>query len=240
VKALSQAAQKEGKSVSVHLKVDTGMTRLGLLPEEIAPFLDRLKQLPAIRPVGLISHLADADDREFSKRQLASFEKARLAFENRFPSPFLHIANSLSVLDRRYTNYDAVRVGIALYGSYPVRRQSLLRQSRGGLLRPVMSWKSSLLSVKRVPKGTAVSYGMTYRTKRSTQIGVVPVGYADGYPRILSNRAEVLVHGVRVPVAGTICMDMFMVDLGGVRHPKPGNEVVLLGSQGREKIRQKK
>ncbi|MBI2083527.1 MAG: alanine racemase [Deltaproteobacteria bacterium] len=230
-RSLHQYLEGRRESLEVHIKVDTGMTRLGLLPEDLPGFLDELSCFSTIKPVGLISHLADADNEEFSKQQALRFEKGRVEFEKRFPKPFCHIGNSLAALDKRYLNYDAVRLGIVLYGSYPVTRQR--RQNQ---LKPVMQWKSRLVSIKKVPKGTPVSYLRSFTTRRATRIGVVPVGYADGYHRLLSNRAFVLVDGVRVPVAGTVCMDMFMVDLYNVPSARVGSEVVLLGNQGREVI----
>ncbi|MBI2981106.1 MAG: alanine racemase [Deltaproteobacteria bacterium] len=230
-RSLHQYLEGRRESIEVHIKLDTGMSRLGLLPEEVPGFLDELSGWKTIRPAGLISHLADADDEEFSKQQQIRFEKGRVELEKRFPKPFCHIGNSLAAIDKRYLNYDAVRLGIVLYGSYPVQRQR--RQNQ---LRPVMQWKSRIVSTKKLPKGTAVSYLRTFRTKRPTRIGVVPVGYADGYHRLLSNRASLLVGGVRVPVVGTICMDMLMVDLYNAPFAGIGSEVVLMGSQGRELI----
>ncbi len=225
---LNRFLESRGQGMEVQVKIDTGMTRLGVPVAETASFFDELKKLAQLRPVGLISHLADADSEEFTRQQVAGFEKGRVEFLKRFPSVQLHLANSLAALDRRCP-YDTVRLGIALYGSYPV-----IRQQRLNSLKPVMRWRSELVSIKKVVTGTAVSYGRTFKTKRPTLIGVVPVGYADGYPRLASNRGSVLVNGSRVPVVGTVCMDMMMVDLAKVPSAKVGDEVVLLGPQGKD------
>ena len=227
---LNKFLEGRAERLDIHIKVDTGMTRLGVAVQEAARFFDELKEMKGLVPRGLATHLADADDKPFSNRQVVNFEKARMEFQSRFPSAQYHVASSLASIDRRFP-YDACRLGIALYGAYPVKRQSRLVS-----LQPVMHWKTRLIAIRKVPKGTAVSYGRTYQTQRESRIGVVPVGYADGYLRLLSNRAFVLVRGVRVPVAGTICMDMFMIDVSKIAGVKVGDEVVLIGSQGRETI----
>lgn len=229
-RSLNRFLQERNEKMDVHLKIDTGMTRLGVPVDAASDFFDEIKRLEALCPVGLMTHLADAGDVAFSKRQVVGLEKAEIEFLKRFPAAFLHVANSLAAVDRRYL-FDATRLGIALYGAYPVERQR-----RAVDLKPVMRWKSRLIAVKKVPKGTAVSYGRTFVTKKPSRIGVVPVGYADGYPRIVSNRASVLVKGRRVPVIGTVCMELTMVDLTGVPSVRAGDEVVLLGPQGRDCI----
>ena len=229
---LQQFLKRRGERLDIHIKVDTGMTRLGLQPGEAPVFLERLRRFGNLRPAGLMTHLADADDERFSGGQQRRFETVRADFQKKFPAGLLHVANSLASIDRRYTEYDLVRFGIALYGAYPVARQQ-----RVVTLEPVMHWKSRIISVKKVPKGTAVSYGRRYIVRRASRIGVVPAGYADGYPRLLSNRSAVLVRGTRVPVVGTICMDMMMIDLTKLPAAQTGDEAVLLGRQRREKIR---
>lgn len=230
-KDLQRFLEGRRATLDVHIKVDTGMTRLGVLPSAAPRFFATLRRLKNLRPGGLVSHLADADEAGFTGGQVASFERFRVEFQRHFPRPQLHLANSLASIDRQLGPYDLIRLGIALYGAYPVPRQRRLVR-----LEPVMRWRSRLTSVKSVPKGAAISYGRTFITHRQSRIGVVPVGYADGYHRLLSNRADLLVRGRRVPVVGTICMDMMMVDLTQVPAARVGDEVVLLGRQGRELV----
>lgn len=229
--ALQKFLELRREKLEVHIKVDTGMTRLGVLLDEAPRFFDELKRLENLRPTGLMTHLADADDQDFTVRQGNAFERCRAQFQNRFAPAVCHVANSLASVDRRFTEYDLVRLGIVLYGAYPVPRQKKMVE-----LEPVMRWKSRIISIKKVPKGTAISYGRTFIADRASKIGVIPVGYADGYHRRLSNRASVLVRGVRVPIVGTICMDTLMVDLSKIPAAQLGDEVVLLGKQGRETI----
>lgn len=217
-----------GEKLDLHVKIDTGMTRLGVTVEETPRFFEELSKMDCLNPIGLITHLSDADKTDFAGKQIVAFEKARVEFQKRYPAALCHVANSLATVDKRYGDYGAVRLGVVLYGAYPIPRQKKIVS-----LQPVMKWKSRIISIKKVPKGTFVSYGRTFLTKKPSRIGCVPVGYADGYPRLLSNKASVLVRGQRVPVAGTVCMDMFMIDLTTLPSAQVGDEVVLLGPQGK-------
>lgn len=219
----------------IHLKVDTGMTRLGFLPKEVGTVCDRLKELTTLDPIGLLTHLADAGEEKFTTSQIRTFEAARREFEQRFSGmKFYHFANSQASIDQRIGGSDGewmARLGIALYGPYPLERDR-----RKVVLKPVLQWKSRIVSIKRVPPKTEIGYGRTFTTKREGLIGVLPVGYADGYFRSLSNRAKVLVRGRSIPVVGTICMDMMMVDLTSIPQAKVGDEAVLIGRDGGEEI----
>ncbi len=228
------------RSLDVQVKVDTGMTRLGVLPSELTQFLIGLQRLKNLCPVGLLSHLSDASHADFTKKQVDAFFQSIELFHQFFPGKkMLHIANSLATmhgggLGKRSPDSQAEwmgRLGIALYGAYPDG------VDKDVSLRPVMRWRSRLVSLKRVPKKTFVSYGRTYRTHRPSRIGVVPVGYADGYFRNLSNRAEVLIRGKRIPIVGRVCMDMMMVDVTRDPEIRIGDEVVLLGRQQGAEIR---
>lgn len=231
--ALNSYLSHAGKKLPFHLKVDTGMTRLGILPEEIGTFCDRLRSLTCLEPVGLLSHLADAGEKKYTAKQERVFESARREFQERFPeSQLYHLANSQATIDRKTSGASMARFGIALYGAYPLERDKKLID-----LKPVLQWKTKVVTLKKVPPKTSVSYGRTFTTKKESLIGVVPVGYADGYPRLLSNQARVLVRGKSVPVVGTICMDMMMIDLTSIPGVKNGEEVVLIGRSGKEVIR---
>ncbi len=235
---LNQFISRKGKPHPIHLKVDTGMTRLGVPVSEIGIFCDRLKSLSHLIPEGLMTHLAIAGCDEFTGRQKKLFLAARDEFLSRFSTAsYFHLANSRAVIFEKIgesiPSLTMVRLGIALYGAHPQEEDRKLMD-----LKPVLTWKSQLISVKKVPAGTSVSYGRTFTTKKDSWIGVIPVGYSDGYRRVFSNQTHVLMRGRPCPVAGTICMDMMMIDLTGLPSaPKIGEEVILIGQQRKEEIR---
>jgi alanine racemase len=232
-RAISDAAAGAGSSVAVHVKVDTGMGRIGVMPEDAVPFIADTAKLPGISVEGIMTHFADADlrDKEFASRQMDRFESLVRALEDRGISvPLRHAANSAAVLEYGRALLTMVRPGLMLYGYDP------LEQRGGSDLRPVLSLASRIAYLKKVPAGTPISYGRTFVTKRESLIATVPIGYADGYGRGLSNRGEALVRGRRVPVAGRVCMDMIMLDVTDVSGASDGDEVVLIGGQGAERI----
>jgi alanine racemase len=226
--ALSRAAAQAGVQVGVHIKVDTGMGRLGIMPDEAATFARRLLALPGLRLEGVFSHLATAEEEDpaYALGQLARFQQALQGLqESGVQAPLRHIANSAGVVNFRQMHLDLVRPGLLAYGIAPGCKNMPLR------LRPALTWKSRLAFVKRVPKGTSLSYGRTYITVRETTIATVPVGYADGYCRVLSNRGALLVRGRPFPVAGRVCMDHILLDMGDEPNVRVGEEVVLIGWQ---------
>jgi len=234
--ALSYKAAALGVEIGVHIKVDSGMGRLGILPTDLSTFLDTVSALQGIKIAGIMSHFAEADDFN-SKSTIKSFQSFTGAcneLKNRFVG-IRHIANSGAVLNFPDTYCDMVRAGIALYGYHPAGRVGWNDRYAENLI-PAMSFVSRILQVKTVPAGTGISYGHTYKTKKQTTIAVLPVGYEDGFSRLLSNRGQVLVHGHRVPVLGRVCMNMCMVDVSELTSVKAGDEVVLLGQQGQENI----
>ena len=193
-----------------------------------------LKQYPEVVVEGILTHLARADEAEPepTDRQFLLFERLRkILGEKGKEIPCAHIANSSSIIDGRLDAYSMVRPGILLYGAYPHPRH---REKIS--LKPVMTFKTKILSVKKIPPGSAVSYGGTWVSKRESLIAILPVGYADGYPRHLSNRGEVLLKGRRVPVVGRVCMDLTVIDVTDVPGTAIGDEVVLIGEQGGERI----
>jgi alanine racemase len=228
-RGIAAVARAAGQSVGVHLKIDTGMGRIGLAADgPVLELAELLAHEPGIAWEGLMSHLADADDpdpaytREQYRRFLGVVERLRRA--GREP-PLLHLANSAATFRFPGLHLDQVRVGLALYG--------LLSGVPGAeALRPALRLVSRLVLVKQLPPGHGVGYGHTFRTTRRTRIGIVPVGYADGYRRGLSNRAWVLIGGRRVPVVGRVSMDQIAVALPDSLEAAPGDEVVLLGRQG--------
>jgi alanine racemase len=229
------AAEARPGEARIHLKLDTGMGRLGARPEDVADLVAAAAR-PDLTVVGLMTHFATADavegdDAAFFREQLLRFRAAAAQIRDRFPEARLHAANSAAVLRGPDARLDMVRCGIALYGCSPFGRHP----GEHGL-RPAMRWTSYLAIVKRLSSRESVGYGRTWRAARGTHVAVVPVGYADGYARCLSNRGQVLVGGRRAPVAGTISMDQLTIDLGPESTDRVGDEVVLLGAQDGEEI----
>ncbi|MBW2038100.1 MAG: alanine racemase [Deltaproteobacteria bacterium] len=226
---LCAEASKMGKRVPVHIKVDTGMGRIGVLYEEAPAFLNHLRSLENIEIEGVASHLstADEEDPSFAEEQLRRFSWTIEEIKGIGMTPTLcHIANSAALFSLPAAHLNLVRPGIMLYGSYP--SPSFKDKVT---LQPVMSWKSRVADLKEVPEGFPISYGRTFFTRRPSFIAAIPVGYADGYSRLFSNRGEVLIKGRRVPVVGRVCMDWTMVDVTDVPGVEVGEEVVLMGRQ---------
>ena len=228
--SLSWEAQRVGKIAKVHIKVDTGLHRFGLDPDEAVALADYLRTLPAIEVEGLTTHMANADevDDSFAERQHAVFAEAA----RRLPwIPFRHTANSATALRRPGLRYQGVRIGLALHGILPPNTPP-----PAGGLRPVMSLKARLARVSEVPAGEGVSYGLAWRANEVSRVGLIPVGYADGWRRAIGSRGSVLVRGVRCPIVGRIAMDQFMVDVTHIPAVVEGEEAVLLGAQGGDSI----
>jgi alanine racemase len=214
--------------VGLHLKVDTGMSRLGVRPERLDPMLSRIRATSGVELAGLCSHLAsaDADDATQSETQAHAFEAARArVLAAGFTPALTHFANSAATLRFNSTRYDLVRPGLALYGYSPSPAAAYTG------LRPALTLKSRIVALRDVVAGDHVSYGGLWTAPAAARIATVPIGYADGYTRRLTGRAEVLVGGRRCAVAGAVTMDMIMVDVTAV-DAKLGDEVVLLGTQG--------
>ena len=234
LKSLNQAAKKAGKKIRVHLKIDTGMGRIGFFPEELVEVYHLARELKNLKIEGVFSHLARADEenKEFSLKQMqrfnSSLEKIKAAG---FKLPLLHIANSAAVIDLSETSLDLVRPGIMLYGLLP--SDELNRQAN---LEPLLSFKTRVVQIRKLPAGSAVSYGSTYKTENEEKMAVLPVGYKDGYPRLLSNQGEVLIKGQRAPIRGRVCMGQTIVSVEEIDEVQVGDEVVLIGKQGNEEI----
>jgi len=227
LEALDSEAGKASTKVNVHVKVDTGMGRVGINPDDAVSFVRRVKDFRNLNLEGIFSHFPSSDERDktFSMGQLQLFNQviSNLQLAG-IEVPQKHMANSGAVLDLPQSYYDMVRPGIMLYGIYPSREVS-----RSIKLRPAMTFKTKVAQVKVVPAGTPISYGRTFITNKKTTVATLPVGYEDGYNRLLSNRGEVLIKGHRAPVIGNVCMDMCMVDASGVEDVRPGDEVILFG-----------
>jgi alanine racemase len=231
VEAFIQASQTIGRPARVHVKVDTGMGRLGLQAEAAADFIESVSKREQLVLEGVFSHLATADeaDKSYAKEQMARWKKLMEQLEQRgVRIPLRHIANSAAAIEFPEAVYDMVRIGIALYGYYPSKDVTRSRVD----LRQAISLKSQIVYLKSLPKGAGVSYGATRVERDGAVIATVPVGYADGYSRLVAGKAHVLVHGQRVPVIGRICMDQLMIDVTDVDNVRIGDEVVLYGGQG--------
>ena len=234
VEAVSALARRLGRPIPVHVKVDTGMGRFGMLPDEVLPFVAEVSALPGVRIEGLYTHFAVAElaDKEYTWHQFRIFQKVCAELEAaRYRIPVYHVANSAAMLDLPEMHLDAVRVGIALYGLPPSGKAAATVP-----LRPALSLKSHVARVRTLPAGSSISYGRTYITQRDTPVALIPVGYGDGYHRVLSNRGMVLINGRRAPIVGRICMDQFVVDISEVGPVELNSEVVLIGRQGDECI----
>lgn len=233
---LSQEAGKLGKKAAVHVKLDTGMGRLGLSsPGETLNFLEKISKLPFISPEGIYTHFAAADrhDRSFTKKQLALFQNILdLCSKRGIEFSLRHAANSAAAIEYPETHFDMVRIGIGLFGYFP---SGEVRRDRIKLF-PVMSLKSRIVYLKKVAAGTPISYGGTYTAPKDTTIATVALGYGDGYSRLLSNKGYMLVRGKKAPVVGTVCMDYTMLDVGMIPGVTEGDEVVACGCQGEEMI----
>lgn len=232
--ALSKIAQRKKKKVKVHLKIDTGMGRIGVLPAKALEMAEKIVALPYIELEGLMTHLATADeaDKSYTEMQVSLYRQVlKEFFERGIKISIKHLANSAAIIDLPNLEFDLVRPGIMSYGLWPSKDVDHTID-----LRPVMTWKARIIHCKEVPSGSAISYGRTFLTKKTSKIATLPLGYADGYSRSLSNKGQVLVQGQRAKVVGRVCMDQIMIDVSHLSDISVGEEVVLLGSQGCERI----
>ncbi|MUT68642.1 alanine racemase [Paenibacillus sp. NEAU-GSW1] len=231
--------RQDGKKLKAHVKIDTGMGRLGLLGLDSAvAYIEQALQAPELEVEGLFTHFARADeaDKSYTKLQYERFnEIVEHVKRQQWPISIIHAANSAAGIDTPEWSGDMLRLGISMYGLYPSHAVS-----RGNIeLEPVMTLKSEVVMVKEAPPGWGISYGSRYMTKGAEPIGTLPIGYADGFSRMLTGKANALIRGVKVPVLGTICMDQCMIALKRASAGGPvqvGEEVVLIGRQGDEAI----
>jgi len=231
---LSKLAQSRNKKVKVHVKIDTGMGRLGFWHEEAIGFIKKIAKLKNIIIDGIFTHFPNAEaDKVFTYNQIRNFKLLiEDLWDNDIYIPIKHTANSMGLIDFKDSHMNMVRPGLMMYGIYP--KESLLKSI---LLKPALTLRTKITHLKSMPKGRSISYGMTYVTRKPTKIATIPVGYGDGYSRHFSNKAHVLINGVRCFIVGRVCMDMCMVDVGRLKNVKIGDEVILIGSQGGEIIR---
>lgn len=230
-KTLSDIAVRHNKRVKIHIKIDTGMGRIGFFTnEESIQIIKSIHQLPNIYIEGIFTHFAKADelDKGYTYEQLTKFNNFVKALEKEnIHIPIKHAANSAGLIDVLEAHLDYIRVGIALYGLYP--SQEVVKDRVN--LKQAITLKSHIIFIKEVDKGTSLSYGGTYITKAKSKIATIPVGYGDGYPRALSSKGRVLIRGEYAPIVGRICMDQFMVDVTHIKDVEDSDEVVLIGEQ---------
>ena len=233
----SKAAGKQKKTVQIHLKVDTGMGRLGVTPEGAGELFRQIQELPGLQICGIYTHYAAVeDDPAFSLQQQKLFSALlRDLGIGRKPLPYVHANNSGGILWQRRSIYNTVRPGLLVYGVVPPGPRAVTQMLRRHLL-PVLSWKCRVGFIKTVPPGASLSYGRTFKAKHPLKVATLTVGYGDGYMRAGSGRAQVLVGGCKCPVLGRITMDQILVDVSSLDQVTSGDEAVLLGEQGKEKI----
>lgn len=236
-KAISNVAREMGKEARVHLKIDTGMERIGVHWYNAEKFIESTYELDNINVVGVFSHLAKAEsDREFTKTQIARFDEVvKFMDKNNILPGLVHLANSAGIINFKESHYNMVRPGIMLYGYNPngyLPGETFNNKK----LKPVMTLKTKVSFFKVCPADTGISYNHTYRTEDQTRIVTLPIGYGDGYNRLLSNKGEVIIRGEKYPVVGNVCMDQVMVDLGSNGTAYNGDDVLLFGEMDDNKI----
>ncbi len=233
--ALNQAGKRRKKKIKIQVKIDTGMGRLGVWHQEASSLIKRIKKdLPFLSLYGIFTHFAAADekDKTFTFLQLKRFQEVINQLEElKIDIPWRHAANSAAILGLSEGYFNLVRPGLILYGYYPSEEVARLVP-----LKPVMSLKSRIISLKKIHQGQSVSYGRTWRAKRDTTVAVLPIGYAMGYSRFLSNSGQVIFRGKKVPVVGRVCMDLIVIDLGVNPKATLGDEVILIGGKGKLSI----
>ena len=229
-RALNSKAFRLGKKLNVHVKVDTGMGRIGVAHYDAYKLVKKIHNLKHLNVEGIFTHFAFADmNQKFTFYQIDLFDKLLRDLKKAGVGiPLVHAANSMGVLDYKNSHFNMVRPGLVIYGLYPKENMEIN-------LKPVLELKTKVIFIKKVPAGSGISYGHDYVTDKATKIATLPIGYGDGFPRNLSNKAPVLIRGKRFKMCGKICMDQIMVDVGNTK-VEVGDEVVLIGSQGKSKV----
>lgn len=227
-KALSEAAVKQNKTAKIHLKIDTGMSRIGIEPRKAGELAAEIQALPNIEIIGMFSHFAKADyeDKTFAYEQLNNFKEAIALIEEKGIHILIkHIANSAAILEMPEAHFDMVRAGVILYGLWPSDEVKPCID-----LQPAMQLRAKVAYVKTLPVGRGIGYGQIFQTERESKIATIPIGYADGWTRMLTGKVKVAIHGHLVPIVGKICMDQCMADVTDIGEVKIGDDVVLFGN----------
>ncbi len=238
---ISRAAKKIKKRAVVHIKIDVGTSRLGVLAENALGFARRINKLPNLKIEGIYSHLADSENfnQRFTNLQIKIFTKTvELLEQDGFKFKYQHLACSAATLINPKSRFNLVRIGISLYGLWPSNETKKLYHNKFNSfsLKPVLSWHTRIIHIKEIPKNSSIGYGCTFVTKKKTTIAILPVGYWDGYDRKNSNRSSVLLRNKRVKIIGRVCMNMVILDVTAINKPRVGELITLIGNQGRETI----
>lgn len=238
-KILSKISQKIGKTAKIHLKIDTGTSRIGILPEDALNFAKKCLKLPGLELKGIFTHFAksEAKSQVFTNKQAKKLLKIKenlLKLPNFPKNALIHAGCTASTLNNPATFFDMVRIGIGLYGLWPspeTQRKSIYKSRTQIVLKPALTWKTKIIQVKELSAGSYIGYDCTYQCRKKTRIAVLPVGYWDGYDRKLSNQGEVLIRGRRAPIRGRVCMNLIMVEVTKIPKVRVGEEVILLGNK---------
>ena len=231
-KAMSEAATKQGKTAKLHIKVDTGMGRIGFTIKEFIDAIERILPLPSIEIEGIFTHFAAADESrpDWTNHQFTEYKKALAIAESKgLHVKIRHTCNSAGILAHPDKHLDMVRPGVILYGMMPSQETVCVKPIT---LLPTFEVKTEIVLIRNLPPGAGISYGLRYVTRGAERIAALPVGYADGVTRALTAKMSVIIHGRRCPVVGTICMDQMMVDVTGIENAQIGDEVIIIGRQG--------
>lgn len=240
-KALSLAATKAGKKIPVFIKIDTGLSRLGIMPSEVLPFAKSLAKLQGLKLEGVATHFAvddNGEDEGYFRKQMAKFKEVIEELKKSgFSNLLISGSSSATAFLSSDHGFDIIRVGIGIYGYHSSKHvEKFCRSFKGIVLEPALSLKTKVAQVKDVPKDVCVSYGCDFVTKKKTKIAILPIGYYDGIDRKLGGRGHVLIRGKKAPIIGRVCMNMIMVDVSGIDGVKTGDEAVLIGKQGKNRI----
>lgn len=226
-KTLNKVGDRLNKKIKVHLKIDTGTSRIGVLPQDLKKFIQSIKYLKYLEIEGVWSHFASSeDDAQYTQKQYDNFQDAlKILKNNRVEPRIKHMSCSAATVAFKLEGFNAIRLGLSLYGLHPAE------QTRNKVqLKPALTWNTTIIQTKIVPTGTKIGYGNTYTTKKTSKLAIIPVGYYDGYDRRFSNQGQVLINGVKCPVRGRICMNLTIVDITGVEAGE-GDRVILIGKQ---------
>lgn len=239
-KELNRLAEKKKAKVKIHVKVDTGMSRQGIMPKELVKFAKKIQKLENLELEGLSTHFASSDEPEnpeyFQGQQKQVKKLLRRLEKNNIEIPVIHTSNSGATMLEEKMHHDLVRPGISIYGLWPSSQVKKVWEKDDLILRPVLSLKTRVAQVKELPRGVGVSYGSTFVTEQKTKVAILPIGYYDGIDRGLSKQSSVLIQGTRCPILGRICMNIMIVDVSHLRKVRQEEEVVLIGEQGDQSI----
>lgn len=237
---LSKIAKKLKRKINIHIKIDTGTSRLGVITNQAVDFIKRIRKLKGVIIRGIFSHFAASEtDIRYTNLQIKRFQSIIRQLEKTgIRVPIKHISCSASTVISSKSYFDLVRIGLMMYGLWPSDKVKKIAQKKYSWfkLKPVLSWKTKIIYLKEIPKNTPVGYDCTYITRRKTKLAILPVGYNEGYDRHLSNIGQVLVKGKRCPIRGRICMNLTIVDVTDLKDVKIKDEVVLIGKQKKEFI----